>query len=415
MKRSKLRVAYVGPTPASDGGVTYMAGQLLHALADAGMAVEAFMAGRPSDIPVGLLEHPSLDLRFAGSRWKHDQWYSSHPLSRFATGQLARGLSQHRAVGQVAERHRAAPFDVIYQFSQIELGLPTELAKVPLIVHPETHAAGELRWHKREVALARAAEPLPTWLAGRAMLETRALNQGRFLRRATTVIAPSRAFADLIIDDHRLEPSRVKVVPNIVDVRRFQPDHASRGAAPLQLLFISRLAVRKGVELIVELSHRLADLAGTVELHVIGDHGVWSDYRRLLDEANARVLRIVGAVPGPEVARRLASASIVLLPSHYEPFGLTVGEALASGVPVVTSDAVGASEGVDVECCRPFPAGDAGAFETAVRGLLRDLDSDKASHLCRRSRDEALRLFAPAVVGRSLAEIVAAVAAPARG
>lgn len=402
------RIAYAGPTPATQGGVPYMAGQLLEALVAADMDVHAFMAGRPSDAPSALQQLPRLDLHFEGSRWKHDRWYSSHALSRFASGQLARGLAQDRAIERLAESHRRHAFDAMYQFSQVEMRIPASLAELPRIIHPETHAAGELRWHRRESALAREAEPLTMRLAARGMLEVRARSQGGGLRRATTVVAPSQAFADLLVEDYGLVGSRVRVVPNIVDIRRFHLRAPPPGAdaKPKKLLFISRLAVRKGVELIVGLSHRLTDLAGDVELHVIGDHGVWSDYRRLLDAADPRIANVVGPVPGREIAGRLASASVVLQPSHYEPFALTVGEALASGVPVVASDAVGASEQVDTRCCRRFPAGNLDAFEHAVRQLLAEINAGEADSLQSLARSEALRLFSPSVVGPSIAEVV---------
>ena len=64
----------------------------------------------------------------------------------------------------------------------------------------------------------------------------------------------------------------------------------------------------------------------------------------------------------PELFR---AADALLVPSHYEPGSLGVGEALASGVPVVVSDAVGPAEVLDPRTCRVFPTGDPDAERAA--------------------------------------------------
>ena len=57
----------------------------------------------------------------------------------------------------------------------------------------------------------------------------------------------------------------------------------------MRLLFVSRLAVRKGLDLVVGLSHRLSDLTGRVRIEIIGDKSLWSDYRALLSDLNPGV------------------------------------------------------------------------------------------------------------------------------
>ena len=92
-------------------------------------------------------------------------------------------------------------------------------------------------------------------------------------------------------------------------------------------------------------------------------------------------------------------------PSRYEPFALTVAEALASGLPVVVSDQVGAREGVDGRVCRVFADGDLDSFESSVRGLLDDLKSGERDGLSRIARGEAERLFASDAVAQQLAAV----------
>jgi glycosyltransferase involved in cell wall biosynthesis len=94
--------------------------------------------------------------------------------------------------------------------------------------------------------------------------------------------------------------------------------------------------------------------------------------------------------------------------SRYEPFGLTVAEALACGVPVVVTRAVGAAEGMPDEVATVVEPGDVAAIAAAVRGLLA-LAPDERAFLSARCRAEAIARFAPEVVADRLeAELVRA-------
>jgi glycosyltransferase involved in cell wall biosynthesis len=159
------------------------------------------------------------------------------------------------------------------------------------------------------------------------------------------------------------------------------------------VLSVSRLAVRKGVELVTELSHRLDDLAGEVRIDVIGNHSLWSDCRALMRDLNPAVATYKGEFANGQLAEAYAGADLLIQPSHYEPFALTVGEALACGVPVVASSEVGATEGVDPACCTVFPAGDIDPFEAAVHGAVDRVRGGGREPIAAVARAEAQRLF----------------------
>ena len=77
-----------------------------------------------------------------------------------------------------------------------------------------------------------------------------------------------------------------------------------------------------------------------------------------------------------EVPGELARASVLLQASRYEPFGLTVAEALAAGVPVVGTSEVGAIEGVDRSVAAEVAPGDAEALAAAVVAMLGELERE---------------------------------------
>jgi glycosyltransferase involved in cell wall biosynthesis len=82
-------------------------------------------------------------------------------------------------------------------------------------------------------------------------------------------------------------------------------------------------------------------------------------------------VEFVENLSGEEMAAEYARASICVVPSLYEGFGLPVVEAMASGTPVIATDG-GALPEVVGDAGVIVPAGDADALRTAIDALLRD-------------------------------------------
>jgi glycogen(starch) synthase len=241
------------------------------------------------------------------------------------------------------------------------------------------------------------------------MLQARARAQRRALRRARLIISPSERFARLLAEDYGVSTAVTRLVANPIDLNRFSPTDDQRSPdAPIRLLFVGMLSVRKGIEMIVELSHRLTDEAGAVTLDVAGGPRGWSDYSALLDALQPDLARPLGWIEPDSLPALYRSADVLLVPSHYEPFGIAVGEALACGVPVVVSDAVGAAEWVSGSACRTFAAGDMDSFEAAVRRVIADVRSHREQ--LRDAARSAAASFDPATVGRRLAAVLEEVA-----
>jgi glycosyltransferase involved in cell wall biosynthesis len=401
-----VRVAWLGPMPTDGFGVAYAEAQLLAELAAGGVEVDCYVTGAPDDVPRSTSGIDGLRFVCEPVNWDWGRWYSRSPLSSFVTGQAARAAAQRRLLPLVVRNHAARRYDALLQFSQIEffVARPLLTRLPPLVLYPSVHAAGELRWHRRESALARTCEPAFWHLAARTMLAVRSARQRRDIGRAKLVIALSRRFGEHLQRDYGVPPERIRVVPYPIDLDRFSPGSApgSPGGEPLTVVFASRMSVRKGVEMVVALSHRLTDLVGRVRIEAVGGETLWSRYASLLDALNGDVATYQGHLDGSRLAELFRRADLLLQPSHYEPFALTVGEALASGVPVVASDEVGAAEDIDRGCCSIFPAGDLDTFERLVRELVARLDTPELRSIKALARSEAERLFAPSTIAARL-------------
>jgi len=399
-----MRVAWIGPQPLATGGVPQLGGVMLRALAETDVLIDAFMATHDASLAEERLDHANIETVTASMAWGGLPRMRRWPLALFLSVQRARAKAQSRLVTTLLNRHAEQPYDVVYQFSQFELlGLRRHLSTLPpVIVHPETHAAGELRWLIHEVGLAHRSGFHASWAAASAMLASRSMLQRRDARSVAGIIAPSRVFANHLRRDYGVAPERLHVVPNCVDLTKFTPPSGSVRTGPVRILFVSRMAVRKGVDMLVALSHRIADLAGQVQVEAVGSEAMWSDYRPLLRDLHPAIGRHRAYIPPGELADLYGEADLLVQPSHYEPFALTVAEALASGIPVVASDEVGAREDVDPQCCSVFRAGDLDGFEAAVRTAVGRARSPHAAEISSLARGEAERLFSPGVVAEQL-------------
>jgi glycosyltransferase involved in cell wall biosynthesis len=250
------------------------------------------------------------------------------------------------------------------------------------------------------------AQRATVWL----LLAARRRLQRRDIQRAEVVVVPSRRFGEALGRDYHLAPDRLVVVPNPIDLERFRPSDARTAHGKVRVTFVGRAAVRKGIDLLVDLSHRLDDLADEVELEVIATWSLWNDYRPLLEHANPRVAVVRPPVGNADLADVLADSDLLIQPSKYEPFAITVGEALASGTPVVVTEEVGAGEGLDPGCASVVPA-TAADLEAAVRTWVRRVQSGDVAPARRQARLEAERRFDPRTVSAAIAAVVESVAA----
>jgi UDP-glucose:(heptosyl)LPS alpha-1,3-glucosyltransferase len=173
-------------------------------------------------------------------------------------------------------------------------------------------------------------------------------------------------------------PARLSVVYNGVDLERFHPrlrtqhraDARGEAAVPagaFTVLFAGSGFERKGLATAIRALHRLDD--PDARLLVLG-RGDAAAYRRLADELGVGA-RVEWLGARPDIERWYAAADVLILPTRYEPFGNVHLEALASGLPVVTSVVAGGAEIIDDRCGAAVAPDDATGFAAALDKLRR--------------------------------------------
>jgi glycosyltransferase involved in cell wall biosynthesis len=179
------------------------------------------------------------------------------------------------------------------------------------------------------------------------------------------------------------------------------------------LVFVGRLAEKKGVDVLVEAVAQLSE----ARLEIVGDGPDRAALERLTIRLGvADRVRFRGKLPKADVLGVLARASVAVIPSRVAADGDMEGtpvvlcEAMAAGVPVVASDLGGLGEcihhGIDGFL---VPPGDVDALAATLRKMLSggvDLDA-----LGRAGAETARRSLDIAAVGSEYARIFAAAAA----
>jgi glycosyltransferase involved in cell wall biosynthesis len=344
------------------------------------------------------MEHKRLRFVWGSSKWRWHGWYNKTRIGVAVTWLLANALASLRMRREVLRRHRARPYDLVYQFSSIEgLGMPARLRRaVPLVVHPETHSAAELRFLIAERRLSMRGQARFVYAIALATMATRTLVQRSRIRRARLLVCISTVFRDHLVRDYGFPLERTVVIPNPVRLARFSKLQRRLGHPPT-VLVLGRVATRKGIEDVVSVAWTLRERRVDFRLRVVGGPGQWSDYTRLLEELPAENAEYVGHIDPSGIPDELARSDLLLQASKYEPFGLTVGEALAAGVPVVATSEVGAIEAVDRAVVSEVAPGDVSAMASAVQEMLARVRSSP-EEISATARAEAERLFAPATV-----------------
>jgi len=193
--------------------------------------------------------------------------------------------------------------------------------------------------------------------------------QGFVARRLDRVITSSHVSARQIQRDFRVAPERLRMLGNGVDTERFRPDPAV-AREPATLLCVGRSSdPNKGIGVLVE---ALAKLPPEVRLVLVDeDHPLHEGRRRAAALGVGERLQVTGRLAAEELVRRYRSASLVVVPSLYEGFGLPAVEAMACGTPVVAA-AAGALSEVMAACGGGLvvPRGDADALAKGIATLL---------------------------------------------
>jgi glycosyltransferase involved in cell wall biosynthesis len=388
-----LKIALLGyrSNPYSGGQGIYIK-YLSKALVDLGHQVDV-ISGEPYpelDPRVTLIKLPGLNLFEAPNHvtaLRPQHFRSLTDLTEYfsmLTGGFSEPYTFGRRLVKYLRRHRPH-YDVIHDNQSLCWGL----LKLERLGYPVLATVHHPITRDREIALASA----PGWRDRLLIRRWHSfLNmQTKVARQLPLITTVSECSKRDIIEAFDVCAERITVVHNGIDIDTFQP---VADAQPDRLQLITTASADQPLKGTRHLLHALRELA---------DH--YPDIRLIMigklkpGGVNERLIEQLGLGPHIEFHHNLSSedirqlygrASIAVVPSEYEGFGLPAGEAMACETAVVATDG-GALPEVVGDAGLVVPAKDAKALAAAIRRLIEN-DAERAD-FARRGRQRIVEQF----------------------
>lgn len=174
----------------------------------------------------------------------------------------------------------------------------------------------------------------------------------------------------------KLNAPEDKVMVNYEGVipEQFSYKAYSRNSGPFRIINTGRLHPVKGQKYLIEATSILISKGLEVELVIVGGGELKQDLNKLaIDKGIGNAVSLQGFLPAEQVAGFLEGADLFVLSSVSEGLSVALMEAMAIGLPVVSTDVNGVSELIaDGESGRIVEAENADALANAVEELIRN-------------------------------------------
>ncbi len=296
-------------------------------------------------------------------------------------------------VDKALELHREAPFDVVHAQYAYPTGLAamevSRLLGIPNIVSIQ---GGDGHW----VGLCCATHK-------RAM--------DAVLNHSMGLIIGCDSFREEVMENHGTARGRFTVIPGATNTDQFTPSERARKLMepvpfpddhPIRLLYHGRVDSRKGSLDFVHVGKALLDAGFDLELLVSGIGPDFHATRELGEQLGiGDRVKFLGEAAYDEAHLRYHRGDVFLSPTYAEGFSNTILEAMAAGLPIVSTDSVGVRD-----CLRHedngllTDPGDLPALIEATRRLLTE--PELRARLARRAYAEVQAKYSWPVVARQI-------------
>lgn len=151
-------------------------------------------------------------------------------------------------------------------------------------------------------------------------------------------IAVSRPLLHKVCETLDREIEHAVVVPNVVDLIFQEPLSAPIPSTPFVFVNVANLEHRKGIDILLRAFKRAFHADPAYRLKIIGEGPLRNDLEALRDYLGLReTVQFLGFATKPEVFNQLEQSHVFVFPSRFETFGVAVIEAMARGLPVIST------------------------------------------------------------------------------
>lgn len=395
-----LRIALLGyrSQPYSGGQGVYLK-YLSKALVEAGHAVDV-ISGPPYphlDPRVRLIELPSLDLFANGLTSLRPHHLKSTTNIIEWLSKLTGGFAEPYTFGRRAVKYlkeNGHNYDLIHDNQSLSYGmLQIQDLGLPLVTTVHHPITSDLRialsaarnWYERLL--------IKRWHSFLTM-------QKRVVKQLHNIVTVSDCSRQDIAKDFGIQPAGIGIVYNGIDTDEFAPMPEVQRKSLRLMATASADAPLKGLRYLLRAYAQLLPKYPELELLIVSKPKPGGKTERLIRYLGIQdKVQFVSGISTQEMVRYYAEATIAIVPSVYEGFGLPAGEAMACAVPVVSTDG-GALPEVVGDAGVIVPAKSIDALAQAIDALLQD--PTKREELGARGRERILDEFCWNVCARQM-------------
>ena len=157
-------------------------------------------------------------------------------------------------------------------------------------------------------------------------------------KRLKKIVVPSNSSMDDIKDEFRVDKNKMERVMNGIDLNVFYPDSKIQ-KIPFKLVTVASADVPlKGLDYLLKALADLAEVYSDISLSIIGEQKKGGHTERLIKKLNLeKRVNFFSNLTQEDLRKTYCEAELAIIPSLYEGFGFAAIEAMACGVPLISS------------------------------------------------------------------------------
>jgi glycosyltransferase involved in cell wall biosynthesis len=157
-------------------------------------------------------------------------------------------------------------------------------------------------------------------------------------KRLKKIVVPSNSSMDDIKDEFRVDKKKMERVMNGIDLNVFYPDSKIQ-KIPFRLVTVASADVPlKGLDYLLKALSDLAEVYSDISLSIIGEQKKGGHTERLIKKLNLeKRVNFYSNLTQEDLRKTYCEAELAIIPSLYEGFGFAAIEAMACGVPLISS------------------------------------------------------------------------------
>ena len=214
--------------------------------------------------------------------------------------------------------------------------------------------------------------------------------QKRVAPQLNNIICVSQPSKEDVISEFNVDENKITVIPNGIDIDTFKP---SLVAKPLGFRIVTTASADiplKGLRYLILALPRVMDEFPLTSLIVIGKSPEKSNLDKLIDDLDLQDrITFKSGISELEIVKIYHNSDIAVIPSLYEGFGFGAGEAMACGVPLISTDSGGLKQVIGDAALKISP-GSVKEIEDGIFKLFNEEETRKELSITGRKRMEEL-------------------------